>query len=59
MQLASFFIVAATLMMSLTQSKANLLYPSTNLDSSGVVFSEKQKEKFSGSIQARKRWFYQ
>ena len=53
-QHAAFFIMIATLMISLTQSEANLLYPSNNLDSSGVVFSEKQNEKVSGSIQARK-----
>lgn len=44
-------------MISLTQSEANLLYPSTKIGSLGVDFPEKLKEKVSCSIQAKK--FYQ
>lgn len=40
-----FFIVINTWMISLTQSEANLLYPSSKIGSLGVDFSEKLKEK--------------
>lgn len=38
-------------MVSVTQSEANLLYPSAHLQSSGVVLSEKQEGK--GQIASR------
>lgn len=54
-----FFLMAANLMIQLSQWEANFLYPGANLSISGIVFSVEQRKKISGSIQARKWWHYQ